>query len=236
MPAFSTTPPGAIEFGVDALKTLPSVMDRVQRNRAFLITDPGIAACGILQQVLVVLDSAGIEHDTFAEVEANPSLDTVDRAARAARTFGEAAIIAVGGGSSLDAAKAIALAACNAFSARELSQGPPGLQPGHPVIAIPTTAGTGAETNGFGVIDDPANHCKVYIGDTSVAPRVAILDPALTVGLPAAVTAATGVDAPIWLIVISMSVTFASEPVACSVSGSETLVSVSVPLCWKKYR
>lgn len=195
MPAFSTTPPGAIEFGIGALKTLPAAVDRVQRNRAFLITDPGIAACGILQQVLAVLDVAGIDHETFAEVEANPSLDTVDRAARAARAFGEAAIIAVGGGSSLDAAKAIALASCNTFSARELSQGPAGIHPGQPVIAIPTTAGTGAETNGFGVIDDPANRCKVYIGDDSVAPRGAILDPALTVGLPAAVTAATGVDA-----------------------------------------
>ncbi len=195
MPAFSMTAPGAIEFGIDALKMLPSAVDRVQRSRTFLVTDPGIVASGILGQVLAVLDAAGIEHEVFAEVEANPSLDTVDRAAGRARSFGEAAIIAVGGGSSLDAAKAIALASCNVLSARELSEGPAGLQPGQPVIAIPTTAGTGAETNGFGVIDDPANRRKVYIGDPSVAPRVAILDPALTVGLPAAVTAATGVDA-----------------------------------------
>lgn len=196
MPAsFSLTPPGAIEFGVGALQQLPAALDRVGQSRAFIVTDPGIAGCGILAQVTAVLDAAGISYGVFAEVAANPSLETIDRAAIAARAFGPGAIIALGGGSSLDAAKGIALAARNSATARELSTYPPGLNPGMPVIAIPTTAGTGAETNGFGVIDDAVNHCKVYVGDSSVAPQVAILDPALTMGLPAMVTAATGVDA-----------------------------------------
>ena len=104
-------------------------------------------------------------------------------------------MIAVGGGSALDAAKGISLLAGNpgavAADADSLWDAAPGL----PLIAVPTTAGTGAETNGFGVVEDTHAHRKVYIGHNSVRPRIAVLDPELTVGLPAGITAASGLDA-----------------------------------------
>ncbi|HET7480304.1 MAG TPA: iron-containing alcohol dehydrogenase, partial [Rubrobacteraceae bacterium] len=99
------------------------------------------------------------------------------------------------GGSSMDAAKGISLHAANGGSVLELDYRNTPERPGFPVIAVPTTAGTGSETNGFGVIMDHASGRKFYAGHASVRPEVAVLDPLLTVGLPPAATAATGVDA-----------------------------------------
>jgi alcohol dehydrogenase len=105
------------------------------------------------------------------------------------------ALVAVGGGSPIDAAKGIALAAVNPQRGRDLDYRNDFAVPALPLIAIPTTAGTGAETNAFGVVTDPAAHRKFYVGHASALPAAVILDPALTLGLPPAVTAATGMDA-----------------------------------------
>jgi alcohol dehydrogenase len=107
----------------------------------------------------------------------------------------EAVLVAVGGGSSIDAAKGIALAAVNPERGRALDYRNEFAAPGLPIIAVPTTAGTGAETNAFGVVTDPLTHRKFYVGHSSTMPAAAILDPALTIGLPPAATAATGIDA-----------------------------------------
>jgi alcohol dehydrogenase len=103
--------------------------------------------------------------------------------------------VAVGGGSPIDAAKGIAIAAVNPQRGRDLDYCGTFAVPGLPIVAVPTTAGTGAETNAFGVVTDPATHRKFYVGHASSMPAAAILDPALTTGLPQAVTAATGMDA-----------------------------------------
>jgi alcohol dehydrogenase len=108
---------------------------------------------------------------------------------------GQPAIVPVGGGSAMDAAKGIALAAANPQRGRDLAYGTEFAHPALPLIAVPTTAGTGAETNDFGVITDTATRRKFYVGHTSALPRAAILDPRLTVGLPPPPTAASGMDA-----------------------------------------
>jgi alcohol dehydrogenase len=108
---------------------------------------------------------------------------------------GRIALVAVGGGPSIDAAKGIALAAVNPQRGRDLDYRGDFAVPALPIVAVPTTAGTGAETNAFGVVTDPATHRKFYAGHGTSMPAAAILDPALTVGLPPAVTAATGMDA-----------------------------------------
>jgi alcohol dehydrogenase len=104
-------------------------------------------------------------------------------------------VVALGGGSSMDSAKVIALHAANQRAVMSLGYHDETVAPGVPVIAIPTTAGTGAETNTYGVITDEAAGRKGYIGHESVLPRLALLDPELTLGLPPEPTAATGVDA-----------------------------------------
>ncbi|GAA3155657.1 iron-containing alcohol dehydrogenase [Nonomuraea roseoviolacea] len=189
---FTITPTGLVHFGEGALRELPGAVAATGRTRAFVVTDPGIGAAGILDRVLALLPGAGV----FAEVEPNPSTTTIAAAAGAATAFGDAAIVALGGGSSLDAAKAVALAAANpGVEVAALDYRAPGLNAGLPIVAVPTTAGTGAETNGFGVIEDPAAACKIYLGNGTTQPVTSILDPELTTGLPPRATAATGVDA-----------------------------------------
>nr|WTB34841.1 iron-containing alcohol dehydrogenase [Streptomyces sp. NBC_00830] len=191
----SIEPTARIEFGPGRIAELPELVHSLGHTRAFVVTDRGLRAAGVVDRVLKVLDAAGVEYGAYDEVGPNPATTTVDAGAARARAFGPAAIVALGGGSALDAAKGISLLAGNpgavAADADNLWEALDGL----PLIAIPTTAGTGAETNGFGVIEDTAACRKVYIGHASVKPRVALLDPELTVGLPPRITAATGIDA-----------------------------------------
>ncbi|MFI1564474.1 iron-containing alcohol dehydrogenase family protein [Streptomyces sp. NPDC020490] len=191
----SIEPTCRIEFGPGRVDRLPGLVASTGHTRAFVVTDRGLRAAGVVERVLKLLDADGIEYAVYDEVAPNPSTGNVDAGAARARAFGPSAVVALGGGSVLDAAKGIALLVGNpdavAADADSLWEAADGL----PLVAIPTTAGTGAETNGFGVIEDTAACRKVYIGHPSVKPRVALLDPELTVGLPAPATAATGIDA-----------------------------------------
>jgi alcohol dehydrogenase class IV len=191
----SVEPGARIEFGAGVVGLLPDVLASLGHTRAFVVTDPGLRVAGVLGRVLAVLAAAGVEHAVYDGIRANPTTDDLDAAGLQVRLFGPAVVVAVGGGSALDAAKGVALLATNPGSARDFDyrREPPG--PGLPVVAVPTTAGTGAETNGFGVVEDAAARCKLYVGHGSVRPAVCLLDPELTLGLPPAATAATGIDA-----------------------------------------
>jgi alcohol dehydrogenase len=187
-----------VYFGVGAITRLPEVVAAAGGSRVFVVTDPGVRASGVVDRALAVLTEAGVEHSLFAEVELNPAASTVERGATALRDFGleGTVIVPIGGGSSMDTAKALDLRAANEpLTVWELEYDGASLAPGRPVVAVPTTAGTGAETNSFGVITDEVVGRKGYIGHPSLLPVATILDPALTVGLPPAATAATGIDA-----------------------------------------
>ena len=186
-----------VHFGVGAIGRLPEVVAAVGGTRVFVVTDPGVHGSGVIDRVVGVLAAAGLQVGVFAEVEPNPGGSTVERGAAALRAFGleGTVVVPVGGGSSMDTAKALDLRATNDAPVWELGYDDPALTPGRPVVAVPTTAGTGAETNSYGVITDEAAGRKAYIGHPSLLPVATILDPALTVGLPPAATAATGVDA-----------------------------------------
>jgi alcohol dehydrogenase len=187
-----------VYFGVGAIARLPEAVAAAGGSRVFVVTDPGVRGSGVVDRVLDVLAEAGIETTVFDEVEPNPAASTVERGAGALLAYGleGTVVVPVGGGSSMDTAKALDLRAANdPLAVWELDYDGPTLAPGRPVIAVPTTAGTGAETNSFGVITDEAAGRKGYIGHPSLLPVATILDPALTVGLPPAVTAATGIDA-----------------------------------------
>jgi alcohol dehydrogenase class IV len=193
--SFALSPVGRIDFGCGAIERLPEAVAAVGKTKAFIVTDKGMRATGIIDRVAALLTAAGVPHEVYDGVAPNPSTSDIDAAAERIRRFGDAAVVPIGGGSSLDAAKGIALLAVNPGVARDYDyRASPG-RPGLPLIAVPTTSGTGAETNGFGVIEDPVAHRKVYIGHGSVQPLVSILDPELTVGLPPRATAATGMDA-----------------------------------------
>jgi len=187
-----------VYFGVGAIARLPEVVAAAGGSRAFVVTDPGVRASGVVDRVLAVFADADVDTATFDEVEPNPAASTVERGAASLLAFGleGTVVVPVGGGSSMDTAKALDLRAANdPLSVWELEYDGAGLRPGGPIVAVPTTAGTGAETNSFGVITDEAAGRKGYIGHPSLLPAATILDPALTVGLPPAATAATGIDA-----------------------------------------
>jgi alcohol dehydrogenase class IV len=186
-----------ILFGCGRIQELPALVRELGGRRAFVVTDPGVVRAGVAGAVCDVLDATGVSRHLYAEVEPNPGAASIARGSRELAAFGtsDAVVVAVGGGSSMDSAKAISLHATNQGDVLALGYHRADLVAGVPVIAVPTTAGTGAETNTYGVITDEAAGRKGYVGHASVLPRAAILDPRLTLGMPPAVTAATGVDA-----------------------------------------
>ncbi len=194
---FEMTLRNRVLFGIGEVERLPEVVRSVDGELVFIVTDPGVRAAGVIDHVLGILATAGLPTGTFDEVEPNPGASTVERGAEALRAFGleRTVVVAIGGGSAMDAAKALDLRATNDRGVWDLDYDGPDLAPGLPVIAVPTTAGTGAEAHSFGVITDEAVGRKGYIGHPSLLPRATILDPGLTIGLPPATTAATGIDA-----------------------------------------
>ena len=190
-------------FGAGVIEELPAALASFGATTAYVVTDPGVTASGVAGRVVDLLFGAGVAVDVFDGVEPNPGTATILAGSARLRGFlegrpaGKVAVVGLGGGSAMDSAKVIALHGPNALQRAVMSLGyhDDTVAPGVPVIAVPTTAGTGAETNTYGVITDESTGRKGYVGHESVLPRLAILDPELTLDLPPAVTAATGVDA-----------------------------------------
>jgi alcohol dehydrogenase len=186
-------------FGAGIVVELPAVIAGLGGSAAFVVTDAGVVKSGVAGRVVDLLRSAGLKVDVFDGVEPNPGTASVDRGSERLRRFAADAaspvVVGVGGGSAMDSAKVIALHAANQRAVMALGYHDETVAAGAPVVAIPTTAGTGAETNTYGVITDESVGRKGYVGHESVLPKIAILDPELTLGLPPEPTAATGVDA-----------------------------------------
>lgn len=184
-------------YGRGRIAELPGLVREAGGRRAFVVTDEGVVRAGIADRVRGILDEARLGAHVHRDVEPNPGTASIIRGSHALAMFGtvQTVVVGLGGGSSIDSAKAIALHAINGGDVLALGYHRDELIPGVPVLAVPTTAGTGAETNTYGVITDEAAGRKGYVGHPSVRPRAAILDPELTVGVPPAVTAVTGVDA-----------------------------------------
>lgn len=194
---FSPLP--AAHFGAGTITALPGIVRGTGGQAVALVTDQALAGTPVVAAATAALASDGLTTAVFTGVHANPT--TEDVAAGAAEVAALAAggtgvtLVAVGGGSVIDAAKGIALAAVNPQRGRALDYRGTFARAALPMVAVPTTAGTGAETNAFGVVTDAAAGRKFYVGHASTLPAAAILDPDLTLGLPPAGTAATGMDA-----------------------------------------
>lgn len=192
--AFEIQPTTRTSFGAGSIAKLGKRLRQLGRPRAVIVTDAGIVRAGVAARVAAVVEAEGLECAVFDSVTANPGVADVERGAEALRARPEAAVIALGGGSSLDAAKAIALLGPNTGRARDYTFGCKPEKPGQPLIAVPTTAGTGSETNMFGVVTDPALGRKILIAHPSVQPVAIFLDPELGLGVPPGVTATCGMD------------------------------------------
>jgi len=187
--------PTDIHFGCGMVRTLPARIRAVGGSRAFLVTDPGLRAAGILDDVARVLKEGGIDFAVCDRVKPDSGSRLIDETAAELKQSQADVVVGIGGGSSLDTAKAVAALATNPGSAMEYV----GLHKIRnrplPSIAIPTTAGTGSEVTLWSVFTDEDRAVKVAIGSVLIYPAVALCDPELTVGLPAPLTAATGMDA-----------------------------------------
>lgn len=182
-------------FGRGRVTEVGRITAATGATSALIVTDPFLAASPVVAAVRDSLERAGLAVTVYGAVTPNPTTTCVDEGSDLAASVGAEAIVAVGGGSSMDAAKGIALGAVNPQRGIGLDYRTEFARHALPIIAVPTTAGTGAEVNAFGVITDVVSHRKFYVGHDSALARAAVLDPDLTVGLPPGATAATGMDA-----------------------------------------
>ncbi len=182
-------------FGWGAVSRLPALMQREQFVRAFLVTDRVLAQNGILDIVRLPLIHAGIDVEVFDGGEPEPSVDSAQMVLEHAREYQPDVIIGLGGGSNMDLAKVAAAALSHGGSPRDYFGWDRVPGPVVPLICVPTTAGTGSEVSHAAVLTDSENAIKVSTLSNYLRPRIALVDPQLTVSCPAKVTADSGIDA-----------------------------------------
>jgi len=185
--------PTRLVHGPGALARLGETLRELGVARPLLVTDPGVAAAGLVDRALAHLEESVV----FAEVRPNPDIALVDRGAGVYRESGRDGLVALGGGSSIDTAKSIGVVIRHGGSIFDYEWGrEPIIERVPALVAIPTTAGTGSEVTLWAVITDHDRQIKFNVGGTPlIGPHVALIDPELMLGLPPAVTAATGMDA-----------------------------------------
>jgi choline dehydrogenase len=185
--------PTRIVHGPGALARLSETLSELGVTRPLLVTDPGVAAAGLVERALDHLQGA----EVFDEVRPNPDIALVDHGAEVYVESGRDGLVALGGGSSMDTAKSIGVVVQHGGSIRDYEWGHDPMERRIPsLVAIPTTAGTGSEVTLWAVITDHDRKIKFNVGGTPlIGPHVALVDPELMLGLPPSVTAATGMDA-----------------------------------------
>ena len=192
--------PTNVKVGAGRINELPALCKALGMQAPLLITDPGLAALPMLQKAVDNVNASGLRCGLFSAIKANPTGKNVEDGVDYYKTNKHDGVIAFGGGSALDAAKAVALMVGQSKSIWEFEDVGDNwthvnVEGMAPVVAVPTTAGTGSEVGRASVITDAANHLKKIIFHPNMLPAQVILDPELTVGLPAMITAGTGMDA-----------------------------------------
>jgi len=192
--------PTAIRFGAGRIAELPDACRDAGMTRPLLVTDPFLATQAMTGRAIAILNEAGLPAGLFADIKPNPVETNVYRGLEALRSGGHDGVVAFGGGSALDAGKVVAFMAGQTRPMWDFEDigdwytraDPKGIAP---IVAVPTTAGTGSEVGRAGVITQEATHTKKVIFHPLMMPKVTICDPELTVGMPPHITAGTGLDA-----------------------------------------
>lgn len=192
---FNFTIPQQIEFGVGSLKKLPDILKRNNINNILLVSDRGLESIGVVKKITDILDNGGVQYTTFLDVLPNPPIAVVNAAAQLYKDNGCKSIIALGGGSPMDVSKAVGVLA--QFGGNIKDYAGVGNVPGPivPILAIPTTAGTGSEVTASAVLTDTESNFKFSVIDFALLPKFAVLDPELIMTAPASIAASCGVDA-----------------------------------------
>ena len=192
---FSFKIPQEIVFGVGALKRLPELLEKCGSRKMLIVSDRSLEKIGVVDKVKKIVEASGIEVSMFLDILPNPTVEMVDQAVKAYQDSGATSIVALGGGSPMDVAKAVGVLATYGGSITEYegAHKVPGAIV--PMIAIPTTAGTGSEVTPFSVITDTARNYKLTVFSYELLPKYALLDPEMITSVPPSVAAACGIDA-----------------------------------------
>lgn len=200
VPSVNWSYPTAIKFGPGRIRELADHCKAIGLRRPLLVTDRALAALPITTQALDILEAGGLGRAMFAEVDPNPSEKNMEAGIAVYRAGGHDGVVCFGGGSALDLGKMIALMVDQTVSVWDLEDIGDWWTRADasriaPIVAVPTTAGTGSEVGRAGVLTNSATHKKKIIFHPRLMPSVTICDPELTVGMPKAITAGTGMDA-----------------------------------------
>jgi alcohol dehydrogenase len=193
--AFDYQPRTRLVFGANSVERLGELARSLDVRRTLLVTDSGIVAAGHAERVQRILEASGISVTLYGQTRENPTTQDVDDCLAVAKQAGIDSIVGLGGGSSMDTAKGCNLLLTNGGRMQDYWGTGKAAKPMLPLIAIPTTAGTGSECQSFALIADEKTHQKMACGDPKAAARIAILDPVLTISQPMRVAAFTGIDA-----------------------------------------
>src|SRR5690242_5211183 len=195
MKSFDFQPRTRVVFGAGAIERLGELARELNFRRTLLVADHGLLASGHIDEAVKPLEKAGVEVIRFHDFEVNPDSRMVENGAAFVAPLQIDSIIGLGGGSSMDCAKGINFLLTNGGQMSDYLGYGKATQPMLPMIAIPTTAGTGSEGQSYALISDAESHAKMACGDPKAAFRIALLDPALTVSQPRTITAISGFDA-----------------------------------------
>ncbi|MBU3875218.1 iron-containing alcohol dehydrogenase [Faecalicatena sp. AGMB00832] len=195
MKEFNFKIPQNIQFGMGSLKKLPEILMENQSDHVFLISDRGLEKIGVVKKIQDIIEAGGIKCTSYLDVIPNPTVTIVNEATALYKECGATSMVALGGGSSMDVAKAVGVLAKygGEITDYEGNHKVPG--PIVPMIAIPTTAGTGSEVTASAVITDESRNYKLSVFSYENLPKYAILDPELIMTAPASIAASCGVDA-----------------------------------------
>lgn len=189
--------PARIRFGVGISKNVADICKEFNAKKAFIVTDSMIIKTNILDPIKESFEKAEMAYEIYSDIVPDPAIETVDAIADVLRKSGADIVVAVGGGSPIDAAKSICMLQTNEGSIREYLFGGSRTvtNPGMTLICVPTTAGSGSEMTAAAVITDNQNQIKLSVTHDYLVPKIALIDPYLHVGMPGFITATTGIDA-----------------------------------------
>lgn len=206
MKDYSFKIPQNIEFGIGSLKKLPEILKKNKSDNVLLVSDRGLESIGVVKKIQDIILDGGIKCTTYLDVIPNPTVDIVNDAAALYKECKATSVVALGGGSSMDVAKAVGVLVNYGGDITDYEGFDTVPGPIVPMIAIPTTAGTGSEVTASSVITDESRNYKLSVISYEILPKYAVLDPELIMTAPASIAASCGVDALIHAIEAYISV------------------------------
>ncbi|MCB1478058.1 MAG: iron-containing alcohol dehydrogenase [Rhodobiaceae bacterium] len=228
MQPFTFNTSKSIQFGPGLLGKIGELVRGSIGERVMLVTDPGMVKTGIVDRALEALKAAGVAVEVFSDVEADPPEHIILTAAEQAKGADVEGIVGLGGGSSLDVAKLVAVLAMGKENLKDIYGVGNAKGPRLPLILVPTTSGTGSEVTPISIVTTGTNE-KMGVVSPVILPDIALLDPELTLGLPPHITAATGIDAMVHAIEAYASASPNNNPVSRILAGQAlTLMGRSV--------